>query len=344
MSKTNEIILELRSISFGYRNVTNFNISANDRQSSIDNKVLDNISINVRQAEIYGLLGESGCGKTTLLRLILGLMLPTSGEVYLFGKKINLKNKPVPQNIGYMPQDIVLYHEFNSIEMLQYFGRLHQMSALEIARRTDQLLKLLELNSSTNRTKLIKHLSGGQKRRISLAIALLHEPALLILDEPTVGLDPILREVIWKHLNYLTRKNKNTILLTTHYIEESRSAQMIGFLRHGRMLVQDDPKRLLEHFKVNTMEEVFLKLCRNDDERRRAERRKNGNDIKIEIIKNKPKWPAEPLLTGSVNDDDRITTAKESWRKKFYLGKINEPNVNMVSYLLFLFYSVCVPF
>lgn len=338
MSKTNEIILDLRSISFGYPNVTNFNISANDRRGTIDNKVLDNISINVRQAEIYGLLGESGCGKTTLLRLILGLMAPTSGQIYLFGKQINLKNKPLPQNIGYMPQDIVLYHEFNSIEMLQYFGRLYQMSASEISRRTDQLLKLLELNSSTNRTKLIRQLSGGQKRRISLAIALLHEPALLILDEPTVGLDPILREVIWKHLNYLTKKNKNTILLTTHYIEESRSAQMIGFLRHGRMLVQDDPQRLLEQFKVNTMEEVFLQLCRNDDERRRAERKNNINNIKKEINKNKRKWPTELLLTGSVNGD-RIQTAEESsWRKKFYLGKINEPNVNMVSYLtIFIF-------
>ncbi|OTF82149.1 hypothetical protein BLA29_013360, partial [Euroglyphus maynei] len=154
--------------------------------------------------EIYGLLGASGCGKTTLLRLILGQLSPCSGSIRVFDHEIHSSNERRQQrkqqcylkNIGYMPQDIVLYHEFSTYEMLQYFGRLYRMKNIDCKKRIDELLKLLQLDGGdhdcSHRDQLIKHLSGGQRRRVSLAIALLHDPLLLILDEPTVGVDPLL--------------------------------------------------------------------------------------------------------------------------------------------------------
>ncbi|KAF7487791.1 ABC transporter G family member 20 [Sarcoptes scabiei] len=252
----NQIILELRSINFEH------NVRTNPNESL---KILDNISLTVRKAEIYGLLGASGCGKTSLLRLILGRISGYTGEVRLFNRVIDSLNKPLPHQIGYMPQDNVLYNDFNAIEMLTYFGSLYQIEAMRLKLQINRLMKLLELDQNKHSEKLISQLSGGQKRRVSLAIALLHEPKLLILDEPTVGVDPLLREVIWNHLKSLVSSRRNTVILTTHYIEESRNAHMIGFLRHGKLLIQAQPQWLLQHCRVRTMEEVFLQLCRDND-------------------------------------------------------------------------------
>lgn len=206
----NKTILELNSITFRYDEKT-FYFQNKCKNNVNDDKemaaILDDVSLAVCQSEIYGLLGASGCGKTTLLRLILGQLSPSSGSIQVFGQEID-PNEQSPShlcNIGYMPQDIVLYNEFSTFEMLQYFGRLYRMPNNECMKRIDQLLKLLELDVGTggdvghhhdcsHRNQLIKHLSGGQRRRVSLAIALLHDPRLLILDEPTVGVDPLLRE------------------------------------------------------------------------------------------------------------------------------------------------------
>ncbi|CAG2112683.1 unnamed protein product, partial [Medioppia subpectinata] len=170
---------------------------------------------------IYGLLGSSGCGKTTLLKCALGRLEPSKGSIHLFGRKPGSPESKVPgPGVGYMPQELALYEEFTIEEILTYFGQLFGIKSKVIDSRIEFLVDLLQL---PDRRRLITKLSGGQKRRVSIATALLHNPPLLILDEPTVGVDLILREAIWKHLEFLC-KNGLTVIVTTHYIEEARSA------------------------------------------------------------------------------------------------------------------------
>ncbi|CAG2104442.1 unnamed protein product, partial [Medioppia subpectinata] len=212
---------------------------------------------------IYGLLGASGCGKTTLLRCVLGRLQPKSGSIYLFGETPGTAMSRVPgPGVGYMPQELALYDDFSIEETLVYFGRLFGIKSKIIDSRIEFMINLLQL---PNRKKLISQLSGGQKRRVSLSTALLHNPPLLILDEPTVGVDLILREAIWKHLENLCRTGL-TVILTTHYIEEARSASNVGFMRSGRILAEDSPLQLLRRHQLMTLEEVFLKLSQLEDD------------------------------------------------------------------------------
>uniref|UniRef100_T1GU47 ABC transporter domain-containing protein n=1 Tax=Megaselia scalaris TaxID=36166 RepID=T1GU47_MEGSC len=173
----------------------------------------------------YGLLGASGCGKTTLLSCIVGRRRLNSGEIWVLGGRPGSRGSGVPgPRIGYMPQEVALYGEFTMRETLLYFGWVAGMKTQDIEDRTEFLLKLLNL---PNGSKFVKNLSGGQQRRMSLAAALVHEPELLILDEPTVGVDPVLRQSIWDHMVDITKNGHTTVIITTHYIEETRQAHMI---------------------------------------------------------------------------------------------------------------------
>ena len=155
--------------------------------------ILHNVSINVRSASIYGLLGPSGCGKTSLLRCILGQLKPKSGSIVVLGRPPGAPGSLVPgPGAGYMPQELALYSEFTVRETVSYFGKLYAMSKESIVERSHFLIRFLHLTSVQD--QLCRDLSGGQKRRVSLAAALVHSPPLVILDEPTVGVDPLLRE------------------------------------------------------------------------------------------------------------------------------------------------------
>ena len=155
--------------------------------------ILNDVSINVRAASIYGLLGPSGCGKTSLLRCILGQLKPKSGTIMVLGHRPASSGASVPgPGVGYMPQEIALYSEFTVRETIRYFGKLYGMSSESIVERSSSLIEFLHLTKEQD--QLCRNLSGGQKRRVSLAAALVHSPPLLILDEPTVGVDPMLRE------------------------------------------------------------------------------------------------------------------------------------------------------
>ncbi|CAH2256261.1 jg22621 [Pararge aegeria aegeria] len=183
--------------------------------------VLEYLDMTVEKGIIYGLLGPSGCGKTTLLSCIVGRRKLDSGEVWVLGGKPGEKGSGVPgPRVGYMPQDIALVAEFTVRDAVYYFGRIYGMKMKKLAEQFDFLTNLLELPSGG---RLIKTLSGGQQRRVSLAAALVHEPELLILDEPTVGLDPVLRERIWEFLADQAR-NGTTVIITTHYIDETKQA------------------------------------------------------------------------------------------------------------------------
>ncbi|KAF7487775.1 ABC transporter G family member 20 [Sarcoptes scabiei] len=209
--------------------------------------ILNSISLNVPEAAIYGLLGPSGCGKTTLLRCIVGRIKPKQGYVKVFGYQPNEPGSQIPgPSVGYMPQEVAVYEEFSIEEMLYYFGRLFNLSPDFLDQRILFLISFLDLPN--------KIVFGGQKRRVSLAAALVHSPPLLILDEPTVGVDPLLRQ----------RKERITIIVTTHYIEEARQANVVGLMRQGRLLAENSPDQLMADYNLDTLEDVFLKLCMSD--------------------------------------------------------------------------------
>jgi len=218
-------------------------------------KVLKGIDLEAEKSSIYGLLGPSGCGKTTLLNIILGRLIPESGEAHT--------PPQIPgSGVGYSPQELALYEDLSVIENLLFHGRIHGMNKQEILLNSAQLLELLDLPEST---KQVKKLSGGQKRRVSLAIALLHHPPLLLLDEPTVGVDPELRQRIWKYLRQVA-DNGTTVIITTHYIDEARRADRVGLMRDGVLLAESAPDDLLKKYSTSSLEEVFLKLCSRGEE------------------------------------------------------------------------------
>lgn len=232
--------------------------------------VLDGLNMTVPKGAIYGLLGASGCGKTTLLSCIVGRRKLNSGDIWVLGGKPGSKDSGVPgPRIGYMPQDLSLNIEFTIRETFLYFGWVNGMKSEEINEKLHFLLKFLQLPTPD---RFIKTLSGGQQRRLSLAAAMVHGPELLILDEPTVGVDPLLRQNIWEYLIDLSQTKKTTIIITTHYIDETRQANMIGLMRGGKLLAEQSPDKLLETHMCDTLEDVFLKLSKlqNQGKRRRS--------------------------------------------------------------------------
>ncbi|XP_025989542.1 ABC transporter G family member 20 isoform X2 [Solenopsis invicta] len=225
--------------------------------------VLDGLNMTVPKGVIYGLLGASGCGKTTLLSCIVGRRRLNSGEIWVLGGRPGSKGSGVPgPRVGYMPQEIALYGEFSIRETFIYFGWCAGMTTEQVDEKLIFLLKFLELPSEN---RFVKNLSGGQQRRVSLAAAILADPELLILDEPTVGVDPILRQNIWDYLVQMTKDGNKTIIITTHYIEETRQANTIGLMRNGKFLAEESPSKLMQMHRLDTLEDVFLKLSKRQN-------------------------------------------------------------------------------
>ncbi|KAG5869875.1 hypothetical protein JTB14_003960 [Gonioctena quinquepunctata] len=232
--------------------------------------ILDGLNMTVPKGCIYGLLGASGCGKTTLLNCIVGRKRLNSGELWVLGGTPGSRGSGVPgPRVGYMPQEIALYGEFTIRETLKYFGWISNMTTDEVEAKVEFFINFLMLPDADRQ---VKNLSGGQQRRVSLAATLLHEPELLILDEPTVGVDPLLRTNIWNHLVEITKHGRTTVIITTHYIDETRQAHLIGLMRGGYFLAEESPERLISQFNAVSLEDVFLKLSviQNMGKRRRS--------------------------------------------------------------------------
>lgn len=204
-------------------------------------------------------MGASGCGKTTLLSCIVGMISPDKGNITVLDEKLVHNRIPsVCSKIGYLPQETALINELTVKETIHYFGNIFQMDKELLDERYEMLKSLLDLPEDCVR---IENCSGGEQRRISFAAALIHNPDLLILDEPTVGLDPILRDKIWNFLVKITRETKISVIITTHYIEEARQADICALMRNGILLEEDKPLAIMEKYKCETLEQAFLKLC-----------------------------------------------------------------------------------
>lgn len=299
----------LNGLAYGIKDLICF-----PRQKPAKVDILKSVDLNVPYGSIFGLLGPSSCGKTTLLRCLVGLLEPSGGCIRLFGckcpnehdkstgslleclsccqgttdrdqreideendstthktttttttttkqKGFRSANCKVPgSNVGYMPQDLGLYEDFSIRQLLTMFGQYMQMNSDLIAQRIEFMVGFLDL---PNVDRQISSLSGGQKRRVSFAIACLHMPPLIILDEPTVGVDPLLRQNIWKYLRRLADEENKTIIITTHYIEEAAQADQVALMRAGEILIQDTPQKIMDSNGSLTLEEAFLKICNN---------------------------------------------------------------------------------
>ena len=213
---------------------------------------LKDISLSVAAGDILCLLGPSGCGKTTLVNLIMGVDVPTSGTVRVLGPFRTARAR-----IGFMPQDDALYEDVTAEENLRFFAALYGVKGEHLARRMDELFAFVRLQR--HRKKLVHDYSGGMKRRLSLAVALVHEPAVLVLDEPTVGLDPEHRRYIWNHLEALAAQGC-AIVVTTHVMDEAERCARIAMIREGRLIADASPADILARTGTNTLEDAFLAL------------------------------------------------------------------------------------
>jgi ABC-2 type transport system ATP-binding protein len=220
-------------------------------------QALIRLDLDVPEGVTFGLIGPNGAGKTTAIRLWLGLTPPTSGTAEVLGHPI--PPTPVLPRIGYMPQSLAVYEELTAVENLALFGRLMGMEEDAIHRRMDEMLTFVEL--AERRADLVSTLSGGMKRRVSLAATFLHDPDLLLLDEPTVGVDPELRDEFWSFFRELTSRGK-TVLITTHYMEEASRCDLVGLLFRGRLLARGDPSAIKERTGAENLEDAFLHLVR----------------------------------------------------------------------------------
>jgi ABC-2 type transport system ATP-binding protein len=216
-------------------------------------EVLQDINLEIYKGEIFGLLGPSGAGKSTLVKQLVGLELPTTGENYIFQKK--MPALAIIEQIGYMAQSDALYGELSAKENLEFFASLYGLKGKSKQNRIHEVMEIVELSEHLN--KLVSNYSGGMKRRLSLAIALLHEPKLLILDEPTVGIDPVLRKNIWNSFYELKRKG-TTIIVTTHVMDEADKCDRLGMIRDGQLIATGTPAELKSQTGADRIEEAFL--------------------------------------------------------------------------------------
>ncbi len=220
-------------------------------------QVLKDINLSINENEIFGLIGPSGSGKTTLIRLIIGAISTDSGTIRV--GEYTVPNLKVFDNIGYMPQNDALYTDLSGYDNLMFFGGMYQLNKSELKSRVNEVLKLVELDEDGK--KRVINYSGGMKKRLSLAVALLHQPQVLILDEPTVGIDPILRKKIWDEFSKLKEQGK-TLIVTTHVMDEAVRCDRLGLIYDGNIIACDTVEVLLGQTKSNSIEELFLERGR----------------------------------------------------------------------------------
>jgi len=214
------------------------------------------LDLRVQAGEIYGLLGPNGSGKTTLMRLLVGLAKADSGEARVLGRR--MPDRGLLAEVGYMTQAEALYSDLTARENVLFFAAL---SGVRTASWIGEALELVELQARAN--DLVGSLSGGLRRRVSLACALVHRPRLLILDEPTVGVDPQLRVAFWEHFRRLA-DGGTTLVISSHVMDEAGRCDRLGFLREGRLIAEGSPEQLRQRSGMTDLEQAFLKFAEVD--------------------------------------------------------------------------------
>jgi ABC-2 type transport system ATP-binding protein len=215
------------------------------------------VSFAVAPGEVFGLLGPNGAGKTTTIRVLTTLLPPSEGRALVAGFDVRNDSLAVRASIGYIPQAISVDGALTAYENLDFYGRVTGVPRSERRVRIEQAIETMELQPMLDR--LARTLSGGMLRRLEIATALLNRPAVLFLDEPTVGLDPTARRMVWERLGALVEQSGTTILVTTHMMEEAeRHCDRLGVIDHGRLVEQGEPSELLKRHQTDSLEEVFM--------------------------------------------------------------------------------------
>lgn len=243
--------------------MNNHIISVNHLTKSFDNKIVVNqISLSVKRGEIFGFLGPNGSGKTTTIRMLCGLLTPDSGSGLCLNFDIQTQSQFIKERVGYMTQKFSLYEDLSIEENLDFVARLYNVK--NRAEKIKNMLMNLQLTS--RRKQLTGTLSGGWKQRLALSCALLHEPELLLLDEPTAGVDPKARREFWDHIHRLSLQGITT-LVSTHYMDEAARCTRLAFLDEGKILAQGDAAQIIEAAKLPknaTLEDAFVALLKKD--------------------------------------------------------------------------------
>jgi len=229
-----------------------------DKKGIEEVNAVDGISFSIKKGEIFGLLGPNGAGKTTTINILCGLIEQTEGEAFVGGYSVKEELQDIKEIIGVCPQQAAVYPYLNAKENIELFARLHLMDKKEINRRSEKFLDLLGLSKAKGRKT--KNYSGGMIRQLNLIVALISDPPILFLDEPTVGMDPRIRRVSWNFINSLKSTNK-TVILITHYIEEAEAlCDRVAIIDYGKLIAIGQPKELIKGYNAIDLEEVFLKI------------------------------------------------------------------------------------
>src|ERR1700712_4544336 len=221
---------------------------------------VNEISFEVKKGEIFGFLGANGAGKTTAMRMLCGLSIPTSGNASVAGFDVYKKTGQIKKNIGYMSQKFSLYEDLTVLENINFFGGIYGLTDKQIKTKSEQLIDQLGLQREAK--KLVVSLPLGWKQKLSFSVAVLHEPKIVFLDEPTGGVDPVTRRQFWD-LIYDAADRGVTIFVTTHYMDEAEYCNRVSIMVDGVIAALDSPSNLKQQFSAHNMEDVFYELARN---------------------------------------------------------------------------------
>ena len=224
-----------------------------------DFKAVNGITFEVKKGEIFGFLGANGAGKTTAMKMLIGISIPTSGKAHVAGFDVFTQAEDIKKNIGYMSQKFALYDDLTVKENISFFGGIYGLTKARIKEKTKELIEDLGLQEVSN--QLVGSLPLGWKQKISFSVALLHEPKIVFLDEPTGGVDPITRRQFWEMI-YKAAHDGTTVFVTTHYMDEAEYCDRVSIMVNGKIEALNTPKKLKEQFQVDNMNDVFLKLAR----------------------------------------------------------------------------------
>ena len=222
-------------------------------------RAVDEISFDVSRGEIFGFLGANGAGKTTAMRMLCGLLMPTHGEARVAGFDLYKSADDIKRNIGYMSQRFSLYDDLSIRENIRFYGGIYGLDDKQIKSKTESMLQHLNLEKDAN--KMVKSLPLGWKQKLSFSVAMLHEPQIVFLDEPTGGVDPITRREFWTMI-YEASDKGTTVFVTTHYMDEAEYCHRVSIMVDGQIDAMGTPQELKEKYSSNHMGDVFLKLAR----------------------------------------------------------------------------------
>ncbi|MBI3221033.1 MAG: ABC transporter ATP-binding protein [Bacteroidetes bacterium] len=238
----------------------NFAISVRELTKRFnDFTAVNAITFDVKQGEIFGFLGANGAGKTTAMRMLCGLSFPTSGQAMVAGYDLYQDAEKIKKSIGYMSQKFSLYEDLTIRENIRFYGGIYGLSDHEIKTKTETLVHQLHLEEQLN--KLVKSLPLGWKQKLSFSVAMIHQPKIVFLDEPTGGVDPVTRREFWT-LIYEAASKGTTVFVTTHYMDEAEYCDRVSIMVDGRIDALDTPLELKRKFNAPSMEEVFVQLAR----------------------------------------------------------------------------------